>query len=116
MNPAQREERSESFRRTALWVLLSGACYYLATQIAWALCFPDSKVSLFFPPHAVLVSVLLVVPTRYWWAYTLTAIGGHFLATRQADWPPLYSLHCKAFHAGQNASAAAAISRLINST
>ena len=27
MNPAQREERSESFRRTALWVLVSGACY-----------------------------------------------------------------------------------------
>ena len=57
------EERSDSFLRTALGVLLSGACYYFATQIAWALCFPDSKVSLFFPPHAVLVSVLLLVPT-----------------------------------------------------
>src|SRR5258705_10226734 len=72
------EERSGFLRRTALWVLVGGACYYLATQIAWALCFPNSKVSLFFPPHAVLVSVLLLVPTRHWWAYTLAAIGGPF--------------------------------------
>ena len=52
----KRAERTESLGRTALWVLLSGVAYYLATQIAWALCFPNSKVSLFFPPHAVLVS------------------------------------------------------------
>ena len=41
--------------RTACCVLASAACYYVATQIAWVLCFPDSKVSLFFPPHAVLI-------------------------------------------------------------
>jgi hypothetical protein len=58
-----RDEGSESFLGTAIKVFLSGVAYYLATQIAWALCFPNSKVSLFFPPHAVLVSVLLLVPT-----------------------------------------------------
>jgi hypothetical protein len=47
-------------------VLASAICYYVATQIAWALTFPDSKVSLFFPPHAVLVCILLFVPTRHW--------------------------------------------------
>jgi integral membrane sensor domain MASE1 len=111
----KREEQSESFRRTALWVLLSGACYYLATQIAWALCFPNSKVSLFFPPHAVLVSVLLLVPTRHWWAYTLAAIGGHFLATQQAHWPFFYSLHCEAFDAVQNVATAAGLRLFIKS-
>ena len=54
--------------RTAFQVLATGACYYAATRIAWALCFPDSKVSLFFPPHAVLISILLLVPARQWWA------------------------------------------------
>ena len=102
-------ERFGSLGRTALWVLLSGACYYLATEIAWALCFPNSKVSLLFPPHAVLVSVLLLVPTRHWWAYTLAAICGHFLATQQAHWPLLYSLHCEAFDAVQNVAVAAGI-------
>ncbi len=108
-------ERAFSFPRTTLWVLVSAACYYLATQIAWALCFPNSKVSLFFPPHAVLVSVLLLVPTRHWWAYTLAAAGAHFLATQQAHWPPLYSLHCEAFDAVQNVLLAAGIRIFIKS-
>ena len=103
------EERPESLGRTVLWILVSGACYYLATQIAWVLCFPDSKVSLFFPPHAILVSVLLLVPTRHWWAYTLAAIGGHFVATQHAHWPFLYSLHCEAFDAVKIISTAAGI-------
>jgi PAS domain S-box-containing protein len=109
------EERPESFRRTVFWVLVSATCYYLATQIAWALCFPNSKVSLFFPPHAVLVSVLLLVPTRHWWAYTLAALGGHLLATQQAHWPFLYALHCEAFDAVQNVATAAGIRLFIKS-
>jgi hypothetical protein len=28
--------------RTTLGVLASAACYYLATRLAWVLCFPDS--------------------------------------------------------------------------
>lgn len=109
----RRKEQLKSFGRTALWVLISGACYYLATRIAWALCFPNSKVSLFFPPHAVLVSILLLVPTRHWWAYTLAAICGHLLAAQQAHWPLLYSLHCEAFDAVQNVGTAAGIRILL---
>ena len=90
------------------FVLATGVCYYVATQIAWALCFPDSKVSLFFPPHAVLVSILLLVPTRQWWAYALAAASAHFLATQQAHWPPLYALHCEVFDAVQNVASTAA--------
>ena len=64
------ERRSvEATLRTVGYVLAGTVCYYVATRIAWALCFPDSKVSLFFPPHAVLVCILLLVPTRHWWAY-----------------------------------------------
>ena len=59
--------------RLVAGVLASTAAYYVATQIAWVLCFPDSKVSLFFPPHAILLYVLLLVPTRQWWIYVLAA-------------------------------------------
>jgi signal transduction histidine kinase len=107
--------RSGSFLRTACGVFASAICYYIATRIAWSLCFPDSKVSLFFPPHALLVSILLLVPTRQWWAYTLAAAGAHFIATQQAHWPPLYALHCEAFDAVQNVAAAAGIRLLIKS-
>ena len=77
--------------------------------------FPDSKVSLFFPPHAVLVSILLLVPTRHWWAYTLAAACSHFFATQQAHWPPLYALHCEAFDAVKNVLTAAGIRMFIKS-
>ena len=101
--------------RTLFSVLATGGCYYLATRIAWVLCFPDTKVSLFFPPHAVLVSILLLVPTRHWWAYTLAAASTHFFATQQEDWPTLYALHCEAFDAVQNVLTAAGIRIFIKS-
>ena len=112
--------RSSGFRtatslRTVFYVLASTVCYYLATQIAWTLTFPDSKVSLFFPPHAILLSVLLLVPTGQWWAYVLAAVSAHWLATQQAGWPPLYALTCEAFDALKCVSAAAGIRFLIKS-
>jgi len=101
--------------RTGFWILAGAACYYLATRIAWVLCFPDSKVSLFFFPHAVLVSLLLIVPTRHWWAYALAAASSHFIATQQADWPPLYALQCEAFDVVKAVLTAAAIRWFIKS-
>src|SRR5215211_3335631 len=100
---------------TVFRILATGACYYLATRTAWVLTFPDSKVSLFFPPHAVLVSILLLVPTRHWWAYTLAAAASHYFATQQADWPALYALHAEAFDAVKNVLAAAGIRMFIKS-
>ena len=97
------------------YVLASALCYYVATQIAWALTFPDSKVSLFFPPQAVLLCILLLVPTRHWWAYVLAAAGAHFLATQQADWPPWYAVTAETFDAVKCVSAAAGIRILIKS-
>ncbi len=92
-------ERTVFSLRTVLQVLATAACYYAATRTAWVLCFPDSKVSLFFFPHAVLVSILLLVPTRHWWAYALAAACSHFFATQQEHWPVLYALQCEAFDA-----------------
>src|SRR6187551_3428662 len=101
--------------RTVVQILATGAVYYLATQTAWVLTFPDSKVSLFFPPHAVLVSILLLVPTRHWWAYTLAAAGSHFFATQQDHWPVVYALQCEAFDAVKNVMAAGLIRAFIKS-
>ncbi len=101
--------------RTVFQILASGACYYLATRTAWVLTFPDSKVSLFFFPHAVLVAILLLVPTRHWWAYTLAAVGSHFFATQQEHWPPLYALQCEAFDAVKAVLTAAGIRMFIKS-
>jgi signal transduction histidine kinase len=111
----QRQPSAVASLRTGCAVLASAIIYYLATQIAWALTFPDSKVSLFFPPQAVLLCVLLVVPTREWWAYVLAAAGAHLLATQQAQWPLPYALTCEAFDAVKCVAAAAGIRLLITS-
>ena len=101
--------------RTMVWILATGGCYYVSTQIAWLLCFPDSKVSLFFPPHAVLVSILLLVPTRHWWAYMLAAACSHYFATQQEHWPPLYALDCEVFDAVKSVLTAAGIRIFVKS-
>jgi signal transduction histidine kinase len=85
--------------RTLAAALAGGACYYLATQLAWALTLPDSKVSLFFPPHAILVAILLLVPYRRWWAFVLAAVSAHFFATQQAGWPVGFGLQAEAYDA-----------------
>jgi PAS domain S-box-containing protein len=97
------------------FVLASAVLYYISTRIAWVLCFPDSKVSLFFPPHAVLLSILLLVPTRHWWAYVLAAVSTHFVATQQAHWPLGYALTCEVFDAVKCVLAAAGVRLLIKS-
>ena len=113
---AMRQDERRGFSlRTILGILATGACYYLATRTAWLLCFPDSKVSLFFPPHAVLISILLLVPTRHWWAYVLAAACSHYFATQQEHWPPLYALQCEAFDAVKAVLAAAGIRLFIRS-
>ena len=112
---SRRTKRSGSFFWIAFQVFLTGLAYYAATEIAWVLCFPNSKVSLLFPPHAVLVVVLLLVPWRHWWAYTLATVAAHFIATQQAHWPALYALHCEAFDAAQNVLAATGIRLFIKS-
>src|SRR6476469_7813964 len=109
------KKKAKSSGWIALQVFLTGVVYYVATEIAWALCFPNSKVSLLFPPHAVLVVILLLVPVRHWWAYTLATVLAHFVATQQAHWPVLYALHCEVFDAVQNILVAAGIRLFIKS-
>ena len=82
--------------RTVCGVLASTVSYYAATRIAWALCFPDSKVSLFFPPQTVLLCVLLLVPIRHWWAYVLRSAierhGGTISAANNPDRGATFSI------------------------
>ena len=96
---ATRTESAASGLRVLLGALAGGACYYLATQIAWALTLPGSKISLFFPPHAILVSILLLVPYRRWWAFVLAAVSAHFFATQQAGWPVGFGLQTEGYDA-----------------
>ena len=101
--------------RTLIGILAAGAACYLATRIAWLLTFPGSQVSLFYPPHAVLVSILLLVPTRHWWAYLLSGAAAHFIATQLDQWPMALALQSEAFDALKAVLTAAGIRLFIKS-
>jgi len=110
---AQRRERVKSFYRTVLCVLIGGVCYYLATELAWNLCLSHTQVSLFFPPYAVLASILLLVPTRLWWGYLLAATGGHFVAAYEAEWPLSFAVYSEILDGLRSILAAAGLRLLI---
>src|SRR4026209_647888 len=54
-------------------VLLIGFVCYLSTEIGFANKFPPHNISPLWPTGAILFGILVVVPVRHWWAYTIAA-------------------------------------------
>ena len=76
-------------RRTAVLisqaqpVLLVCLGYYAGAWIAKTLRFPDSNLSLIWPPTAILLGALLLAPPRKWWIYLLALAPVHVLVQMQ---------------------------------
>ncbi|HTS20245.1 MAG TPA: MASE1 domain-containing protein [Casimicrobiaceae bacterium] len=67
--------------------LLVFAGYYLGAKLGLALTFVPSPVSVLWPPNAILLAALLVVPPRLWWLAVLSALPAHLLAELQGGVP-----------------------------
>jgi PAS domain S-box-containing protein len=61
----------------ALFVLLVCAGYYAGALIGQSLRFPNSHLSLIWPPTAVLLAALLLAPPRQWWIFLLAVAPVH---------------------------------------
>ena len=72
-------------------------------------------MSLFFLPHAILVSMLLLVPARHWWAYALAAAAVTSSRHSRRIGRSLYAMQCEAFDAVKTVLTAAGIRRFIKS-
>ena len=68
-------------------VLLVCVSYYAGAWIAKALRFPDSHLALLWPPTAILLAALLLVPQRKWWIYLLAVIPVHVFVQLQDSVP-----------------------------
>jgi two-component system, LuxR family, sensor kinase FixL len=79
-------------RETVLAVLLGCAGYYVGAVIGFGLTFPDSSVATLWPPNAILLSSLLLVPTASWWLVFLGAFVAHILVQWQSGVPVLMVL------------------------
>src|SRR5215510_14800639 len=68
-------------------VILVCLGYYFGAWIAKALRFPDSHLSVVWPPTAILLGALLLVPARKWWIYLLAVIPVHVFVQVQDGVP-----------------------------
>ena len=73
--------------RLPLKVLLVGFICYLSTEIGFAHKFPPHYISALWPTGAILFSVLVVMPTRHWWAYILAAYFTSVINDARAGFP-----------------------------
>jgi PAS domain S-box-containing protein len=68
-------------------VLLVGFICYFSTEIGFAFKFPPHYISPLWPTGAILFSVLVMSPTRHWWAYTLAAYFTSIVNDASAGFP-----------------------------
>ena len=54
--------------------------YYIGARVGFALTLHPVPVSTLWPPNAILLSALLLTPTRWWWATLLAALPAHLVA------------------------------------
>jgi integral membrane sensor domain MASE1 len=58
-------------------ILLVAAGYYLGGLIGLQLKLPPLGCSIIWPPNAVLLAALMLIPTRRWWLYLLALLPAH---------------------------------------
>ena len=63
--------------RVAGKVLLVTAGYYLGGLIGLQLRLPPFGISIIWPPNAILLAALMLIPVRMWWCYLLALLPAH---------------------------------------
>jgi PAS domain S-box-containing protein len=63
------------------------AGYYLGARLGLALTFEPLPISVLWPPNAILLAALLLVPTRDWWIVLVAALPGHLASELPAGIP-----------------------------
>jgi integral membrane sensor domain MASE1 len=69
--------------------LLVAISYYAGSQIGFLFTPPDSPISSFWPPNAILLAVFLLAPLRIWWVLVLAVFPAHFLIQLRTGIPAL---------------------------
>src|SRR2546423_9042379 len=78
--------------RMAPLALSAAVAYYAGAQVGFMLRFPESPLSVIWPPNAILLAALLLVPTRQW-RVVLLAEPPHRHIVEAQNKEPLCTLH-----------------------
>ena len=104
--------RSDGFPLPSGTLLTAGAvaaAYFLGSLLGLSLQFPSTQISAIWPPNAILLATLLVVPWRRWWIYLLAVLPAHLLAQGLMGIPLMVVLINFAGNAGEALIGALAI-------
>src|SRR5215467_1417084 len=74
-------------RSDAAAVILVAAAYYAGSRIGFGLTPHQTPIALFWPPNAILLASLLLMPKRTWWVCLLVVFPAHMLVQMQVGIP-----------------------------
>ena len=73
-------DRSSTYAAVLWPPIVVGLAYYLGCLAGFALRFPDSGISFFWPPNGILTAALLLTPTAWWPRLMVGALVAHGIA------------------------------------
>jgi PAS domain S-box-containing protein len=73
------DDREWPLARVASATALAAIAYWLGAKLGVALTPDPQPVASLWPPNAILLAALLIVPTRYWWVVLLGTLPAHLL-------------------------------------
>src|SRR4051812_30687626 len=73
--------------RIAGVALFVGVAYYLGSLVGFQLTFQPNPISAMWPPNAILLAGLLLVPTVHWPLVLLAALPAHLASQFQSGVP-----------------------------
>lgn len=94
-------------------IVATSASYYFGAQLGFELRFPDSPHSVLWPPNAILLAGLLLMPTRLWWWCLAAVLPAHIAISFPAGVPSATLLGLYLTNASQAVLGAALFNRYV---
>ena len=85
--PAGRLDIRNAPLATVLAMAATSSSYYLGALLGFELRFPGSSHSVLWPPNAILLAALLLMPTRLWWWSLAAVLPAHVAIALPAGLP-----------------------------
>jgi PAS domain S-box-containing protein len=92
MSAAEKAARLDAIARSACVAFVVAVAYYAGAFVGFALTLPGYSVSTLWPPNAILLAALLLLPVHQWWLVFLGAFPAHVIIQMQSGVPLLMIL------------------------
>ena len=85
--PLVSRESLKAVGMTVTALVATAAGYYLGARLGAAMRYPSSVHSILWPPNAIVLAALLLIPSRQWWLCLAAVLPAHLAITVPAGFP-----------------------------